>query len=40
MGLFKKKEKVLQQDLSQKDIRPGMILPIHLLMEEKCEFPS
>lgn len=40
MGLFKKKEKVLQQDLRQKDIRPGMILPIHLLMEEKCEFPD
>ena len=40
MGLFKKKENVLQQDLNQKDNHPGMVLAIHLLMEEKCEIPD
>ena len=40
MGLFKKKDKVLQQDLNQKDNHPGMVLAIHLLMEEKCELPD
>ncbi|MBO5146525.1 MAG: DUF4261 domain-containing protein [Lachnospiraceae bacterium] len=37
---FKKKEKVLEQDLTQKAERPGMVFMIHLLMEEMCEMPE
>lgn len=40
MGLFRKKEKVLNQDLSQKDNRPGMVFIIHLLMEDMCDMPE
>lgn len=37
---FKKKEKVLQQDTSQRDNQPGMAFMIHLLMDEMCEMPD
>ncbi len=37
---FKKKEKVLQQDTSQRDNHPGMAFMIHLLMDEMCEMPD
>ena len=44
MGLFKKKKEkeddVLQQDLKGKEVQPGMVFLIHLLMEEKCELPD
>lgn len=37
---LKKKEKVLQQDTSQRDNHPGMGFMIHLLMDEMCEMPD
>ena len=37
MSLFNKKEKVLQQDVSNVEGHPGMVFIIHLLMEEMCE---
>ena len=37
---FKKKEKVLQQDTSQRDNHSGMAFMIHLLMDEMCEMPD
>ena len=40
MGLFRKKEKVLKQDLNQKGDHPGMVFMIHLLMEDKCDIPE
>ena len=40
MSLFNKKEKVLQQDVSNVDEHPGMVFIIHLLMEEMCEMPD
>lgn len=43
MGIFdkfKKKEKVLQQDLNNKDEHQGMIFIVHLLMEEICDMPD
>ena len=41
MGLFKfRKVKVLKQDLTQADYRPGTVFMIHLLMEDMCEFPK
>lgn len=45
MGLFKKSKKeenepVLEQDLTQGDVRPGMVFAMQLLMKEKCEMPA
>ncbi len=40
MGIFKKKEKVLQQDLNNKDEHPGMVFIVHLLMDEICDMPD
>ncbi len=40
MGLFKKKEKVLQQNLEEKAIDQGVIFIVHLLMEEMCDMPG
>ena len=40
MGLFRKNEKVLKQDLNQKGDHPGMVFMIHLLMEDKCDIPE
>lgn len=40
MGIFKKKKKVLQQDLNNKDEHQGMIFVVHLLMDEICDMPD
>lgn len=40
MGLFKRKEKILKQNLSQKDEYYGKIFIIHLLMEEMYIMPD
>lgn len=40
MGIFRKKDKVLQQDLTKVEDHPGIIFMIHLLMEEMCEMPD
>lgn len=40
MGLFKRKEKILKQNLGQKDEYYGKIFIIHLLMEEMCIMPD
>lgn len=40
MSIFKKKDKVLQQDLNKVEGHPGMVFMIHLLMEEMCEMPD
>lgn len=37
---FKKKEKVLQQDLNDKDKHQGMVFIVHLLMNEICDMPD
>lgn len=40
MGLFKKKEKVFQQDLSNSEEKQGTVFVIYLLMEQMCEMPD
>lgn len=40
MGIFKKKEKVFQQDLNNKDEHQGMVFIVHLLMDEICDMPD
>ena len=43
MGIFdkfKKKEKVLQQDLNNKDEHQGMVFIVHLLMDKICDMPD
>lgn len=37
---FRKKEKVLQQDINKEEEHPGMIFIVHLLMDEMCEMPE
>lgn len=40
MGIFKKKKKVLQQDLNNKDEHQGWVFIVHLLMDEICDMPD
>lgn len=40
MAFFKKKKKVLQQDLSDPIEQQRMVFLVHLLMEEKCVLPD
>lgn len=40
MGIFKKKKKVLQQDLNNKDEHQEWVFIVHLLMDEICDMPD